>query len=727
MDLRPEVIGELLDAGMARNDQGSNQSIQMEPSASHPGAAGQRATPSMLLQNLSDSGPVSDLGQVSSPAATWLANLTHDRFYRKERKKSRKRSYSTGNNTILKTAENSPNTFVLQHNYEPSPLSRTSPRHNSTGSLSPLSLAVESEPLPPLMLPSSGDSPQNKASPSFYSRPGAPILSSSQQAFIPEEEHDWHASHWLEKRIPTVFPNDRFSSLSENTSEMRSNEHGWVQLNSGRRAWAEYQVLNQSLHLHPQLVVHVESPDTFSNNTSPDSMRSSDIPRSHLGSGSSRASPSSSNISSPSDSLRQNLQRMSISDFDLGSSAKETPTPSNQKAKCGLQAPPGFHYRRIVIPLVADERFFESLSAALRKLLQLHLMQQQALVRHVNALRDTIALVASPQNSPKDLYRWREIFGLWVEHDIFESSREKDRGELSVAASQHRLHKYLCELEKRGFLSPHRSLVLNGKMFPKLETWEVEGYTQTNPLQDPRSIQALEYFLRLNVALVTLKRFQRLNIEIVRKILKKHEKKTALHAHQALGRLMIKMQPNELLKAATNETLLPDVNWETASHADILRSLSALVPMGLSTSSQLSLPRILASMLTKALLPVLPSVDDYSCLICTGLAYQPVRLKCKHLFCIRCLVKLQKQGDNHCPLCRSENAVRDADEHSLDHEMAEYLRTYFPQEVEDKVKENKSDRELEHQKELAMKRKKRFGKFRRRVYGDDSNHDCIIM
>jgi hypothetical protein len=49
----------------------------------------------------------------------------------------------------------------------------------------------------------------------------------------------------------------------------------------------------------------------------------------------------------------------------------------------------------------------------------------------------------------------------------------------------------------------------------------------------------------------------------------------------------------------------------------------------------LLLPRILVQAIHETLLPLIPSIDDYSCLICTGIAFKPIRLACGHLFCVR--------------------------------------------------------------------------------------------
>jgi len=90
--------------------------------------------------------------------------------------------------------------------------------------------------------------------------------------------------------------------------------------------------------------------------------------------------------------------------------------------------------------------------------------------------------------------------------------------------------------------------------------------------------------------------------------------------------------------------------------------LSTLSPAASRTSHGLTLPHLLVVVLTETLLPIIPSIDgasprhhissdpdfcctfrwvDYTCLICTSIAYIPIRLRCSHLFCVRCLVKVR--------------------------------------------------------------------------------------
>lgn len=662
----------------------------------------------------------------ATPASRWISSLPRDERYTHPMS-SRLVSRSKSLGSIKLTAhpsQNSPNTFLLSSNAPHVKSSVPSPRRHSLHSIhwSPPTLPDITAHLPPLSLPrSSGiqvgnENPTNQVS-------GNNPFPSARVSQPPS------ATNWMDRKAPELLPDDSSSytaSSHGHLSSTKADEPHWVESDTGRRVRAQYQLFNDSLSLHPQLVLFVESPNAMkpseSLTASPATM---DLPPSESDS----STPKYTGRSSVFTSQHVGSEKKRVDTLDLGPAAKELPSLSSKELTDphNVEERVGYHQRKLVIPLLADERFFQSLIKAIRNLLQLHVIQQNTLILHVNTLCDAIAEVASPTHTHQDMYAWREIFALWVEYDIFESSREKDRGELSVAATETRFHNYLEQLEKRGFLFPHRSEILKGSWVSStLDSWALQAFAPNNPLQDPRSIGTLEHFLRLNVAIVSLKRFQRLNIETIRKILKKHQKKTALHASTSIGQITTLPAAHQLIRAASVDSPLPELDWDKASDGDILKSLTALAPVNERSPMQLSLPRILASIMTNALLPILPSIDDYSCLVCMSIAYHPIRLRCHHLFCIRCLVKLQKQGNNHCPLCRAEDAVKDADENNLDMAMAAYLREWFPREVEEKIQENTNDRLIQerHEKELRRKGLKSKLRLRRHRSGDA---DCVII
>lgn len=239
--------------------------------------------------------------------------------------------------------------------------------------------------------------------------------------------------------------------------------------------------------------------------------------------------------------------------------------------------------REFIIPLQSDMAFFNVLTAALKSLSAFHQEQQEHFREAVAQLCHMISSSIVPSDSPivlptplnsapsdnnnsnqmvkyeyksstpsqKDLYAWREIFSLWVESQIFESNAERDRGERTVDEAERRLKVFANEVVKRG-LGDRRSI--KGK----------------------KTRKAWEEFLRLNVLLLDLKRFQMANIDAARKILKKHDKRTALTASTGLA-------------AFVRATL--------TAHVDVDGNMSTW------TFYNTSLPHVLLASLTDTLLP----------------------------------------------------------------------------------------------------------------------------
>lgn len=176
------------------------------------------------------------------------------------------------------------------------------------------------------------------------------------------------------------------------------------------------------------------------------------------------------------------------------------------------------------------------------------------------------------------------------------------------------------------------------------------------------SKDALHRFYALNVLILDLKKFQLANAEATRKILKKHEKRTSLPSSVVIPSLTLTVRGKE------------------------------------------SLPRMMVCMITETLLPVIPSIDDYSCMICTSIAFKPIRLDCGHLFCVRCLVKMQKKGTpeyGNCPLCRAPTVFK-ADKSNLDVALMNFMKDWFPKEVRIKAKENGEEANKEMAEELGV-------------------------
>jgi hypothetical protein len=86
----------------------------------------------------------------------------------------------------------------------------------------------------------------------------------------------------------------------------------------------------------------------------------------------------------------------------------------------------------------------------------------------------------------------------------------------------------------------------------------------------------------------------------------------------------------KILKKHTKRTALPLPLLSESQQAD---RVAFVVPAVLR-----SLPRTLVQAVGEILLPVIPHIDDYSCAICMTIAFKPIRLTCRHLFCVRCVM-----------------------------------------------------------------------------------------
>jgi len=315
----------------------------------------------------------------------------------------------------------------------------------------------------------------------------------------------------------------------------------------------------------------------------------------------------------------------------------------------------------IVVPLVSDSAFFQLLVATLEglseHLLAIHAQFVETLTELTRAVSDSARPVSSTSQGFKghsplkadpggvrvgasstksDLYSWREIFQLYVETEVFESVSERARGEHTVEECETRLKQFAERLTARG-LGDSRKLRL------------------------PQSRQALESFLQINFFILNVKKLELANAEAIRKILKKHTKRTAPPSTDSSNTAQL-----ALLPARTQ-----------------------------------SLSRILVQELGTTLLPIIPSLEDYACLICTSIAFKPIRLSCGHLFCVRCLVKMQKRGSAACPMCRAP-CVLLADGSNVDWALLNFMCDWFPEESALKLRQNEKEATREQFEELGL-------------------------
>ena len=160
------------------------------------------------------------------------------------------------------------------------------------------------------------------------------------------------------------------------------------------------------------------------------------------------------------------------------------------------------------------------------------------------------------------------------------------------------------------------------------------------------SKETVDKFIRINVNLLKLMKFQNMNRTALTKIMKKFDKRTALHARASI--------PDALAQGS-------------AMTNDLARATSFTI--------------------SNELLQIIPQLNDYLCPVCFTITYKPVRLSCGHVYCIRCLIVMQKVQQNDCPLCRAP-VVLAADSDHVDKQLKHFLESNFKTEVKQKQKEN---------------------------------------
>ncbi|KAK5326939.1 hypothetical protein LTR70_001954 [Exophiala xenobiotica] len=295
----------------------------------------------------------------------------------------------------------------------------------------------------------------------------------------------------------------------------------------------------------------------------------------------------------------------------------------------------------IEVPLTSDNEFFQILTKELQALENLQDREKKDISADIEQLsHDLSALRASKSKRSKaEMNAWREIFRLYIESEIFMSNHESDAG-----------------------VRPADKAATYFKQFSKQIT-----NINTNPPK-PKSHEAhiaLDRFLNINTTLLRLLKFQELNRRALGKIMKKFDKQTSLHAAGISG-----STPDSVIKTLTTHPNRPGLNPR-----DLARSTAFAI--------------------SQSLLSIIPQLDDYLCPVCAMITYKPVRLRCNHVFCIRCMIRLQRDAKNECPLCR-EKVVLEATEDNLDLQLKKFLKKEFKSEVDEKRREN----EIQAGKEL---------------------------
>lgn len=267
----------------------------------------------------------------------------------------------------------------------------------------------------------------------------------------------------------------------------------------------------------------------------------------------------------------------------------------------------------IEVPLVFDSQFFRILHNDVNSIDDLQATEKKKMNQEITDLGTEISQVTKPTRFSKtDLEPWRHILELYVDAEVFFATQEQTHGARSSKEALKQLQFFQSEVEKKQF-------VRNFKL--------------------RESQVAFVRFLRLNASLLKYLQFQELNQLAVRKILKSTS-----------------CIPNGDFQIAEALLIYELAEFDKRTSFSIAKTFRGVVQSHQLMAGNVS--RDVCAQLSRELLTIVPQISDFLCPICFAVAYRPVRLECQHVFCIRCVVKIQRRREKHCPLCRADVVMK---------------------------------------------------------------------
>lgn len=173
----------------------------------------------------------------------------------------------------------------------------------------------------------------------------------------------------------------------------------------------------------------------------------------------------------------------------------DTVSPSVSQVDVGQNSDTGpDRYERIEVPLVFDGEFFDMLQSDVNSLDTLQAEEQRKMNADIVELgKDVSTVCRAGRFSKSDLARWRRIFELYLDAEVFFSTHERDHGNRSSQSALKQLQWFQGEVE--------RANLVKGFKFRE-------------------SQKAFSGFVGLNLSLLKNLQFQELNKLAIVKILK---------------------------------------------------------------------------------------------------------------------------------------------------------------------------------------------------------------
>jgi hypothetical protein len=262
-----------------------------------------------------------------------------------------------------------------------------------------------------------------------------------------------------------------------------------------------------------------------------------------------------------------------ITDFaEISNDSSTVSHPVASTQETSLLAPED-DVETIEVPLVFDNRFFEILQSDVSNIDALQAEEQKTMSKEIVELGKEVSRVAKPTRfSSSDLTRWRHIFELYLDAEVFFATHEQSHGARTSKDALRQLQWFQSEVEKR-------DLVKSFKL--------------------PESQVAFARFLKLNLSLLKNLQFQELNKLAVMKILKSMSKQCSYHP--LLVCILIRLSASSRIRQAnmfryiqkfSNRYTIPGINqWQYRQRR--VRTIIPRVAAHRSANQRLSLPSLL--------------------------------------------------------------------------------------------------------------------------------------
>ncbi|KAK9704095.1 hypothetical protein K7432_010376 [Basidiobolus ranarum] len=166
--------------------------------------------------------------------------------------------------------------------------------------------------------------------------------------------------------------------------------------------------------------------------------------------------------------------------------------------------------RALNFVLPTDSEFFGNLSSSINGLTKFELNMKDGCSNNIVKLASLISHTASPYS--KDMYIWREIFNLYLDANIWMVNNHAWQKPQSIEKTREQYQWFVQEIARLSLSKKFRNRDSN---------------------------KALEQFLMLNRDLLSIMQFHELNQTAIRKIIKKHDKRTHLRYAILSGQLMV--------------------------------------------------------------------------------------------------------------------------------------------------------------------------------------------